>query len=86
MCIYMHMYILTTIRGQPCMYMYMYMWSMIHVFTSMCLYMVHMHTHCAFHEWCAVTWDSTGEHMCVATLISDVIFCIPLLLATIQTH
>ena len=40
------------------------------------LYGMYMHMHmymCAFHGWCAVTWDSTGVLTCVATLISDVI-------------
>ena len=48
---------------------------------------MHMHMYmCAFHGWCAVTWDSTGVLTCMATLINDVILCIPQLLATVQTH
>lgn len=60
-------------------YMYMYLQACAFIW-YMCMHM------CAFYGWCAVTWDSTGLHACVAVLINDVILCIPLLLATVQTH
>ena len=60
-------------------YMYMYLQACSFIW-YMCMHM------CAFHRWCAVTWDSTVVHTCVVVLINDVILCIPLLLATVQTH